>query len=128
MRGRLPSGPECVNKLTGDAVAKERLQVVLETLAGTRRVNDACTRLNISEQRFEQLRREALQSALAALTPKPTGRRPRVASPEQVRWEQAQARIAALETQLRIAAARTEVATILPHTAAAEAKKAFPRR
>lgn len=32
MRGRHPSGPEFVDKLPGDATAKDRLRVVLETL------------------------------------------------------------------------------------------------
>jgi transposase-like protein len=121
MRGRHPSGPEYVDKLTGDAAAKERLRVVLETLAGTCRVSDACQRLNISEQRFDQVRVEALQAALAALGPKPLGRPPRAPADPEV--EQLRARVAALEAQLRVAVVRTEVAAILPHTAAAAEKK-----
>lgn len=123
MRGRHPSGPEFVDKLSGDAAAKERLRVVLETLAGTCRVSDACQRLNISEQRFDQVRVEALQAALAALEPKPLGRPPRTASPGETEAEQLRARIAELEAQLHVAAVRTEVAAILPHTAAAAEKK-----
>ena len=67
MRGRLPSGPEFVAKLPGHEQAKQRLQIVLETLAGTLRVQDACARLNLSEQRFEQLRIEALGDAVLGL-------------------------------------------------------------
>ena len=123
MRGRHPSGPEFVDKLSGDAAAKERLRIVLETLAGTCRVSDACQRLNISEQRFDQVRVEALQAALAALEPKPLGRPLRSASPAESEAEQLRARVAELEAQLRVAAVRTEVAAILPHTAAAAEKK-----
>jgi len=123
MRGRHPSGPEFVDKLAGDAAAKERLRVILETLAGTCRVGDACRRLNISEQRFDQVRAEALQAALAALAPRPPGRPARVATPEGAEAERLRARVAALEAQLHVAAVRTEVAAILPHTAAAAEKK-----
>ena len=38
MRGRKPSGPAVVERLAGSALARQRLQVVLETLAGTCRV------------------------------------------------------------------------------------------
>ena len=123
MRGRHPAGPEFVDKLSGDAAAKERLRLVLETLAGTCRVSEACQRLNISEQRFDQVRVEALQAALAALEPKPLGRPPRTAAPAQTEAEQLRARVAELEAQLQVAAVRTEVAAILPHTAAAAEKK-----
>jgi hypothetical protein len=123
MRGRHPSGPEFVDKLAGDAAAKERLRVVLETLAGTCRVTEACARLNLSEQRFDQVRVEALQAALAALEPKPLGRRPQDPPPADDELESLRARVAELEARLRVAAVRTEVAAILPHTAAAAEKK-----
>jgi hypothetical protein len=97
--------------------------VVLETLTGGCRVREACQRLNLSEQRFDQVRIEALQAALAALAPKPIGRPPHVDTPAEAEVEQLRARVAELEAQLRVAAVRTEVAAILPHTAAAAEKK-----
>ena len=123
MRGRHPSGPEFVDKLPGDATAKDRLRVVLETLTGACRVQEACERLNLSEQRFDQVRIEALQAALTALEPKPSGRPPRASSPADVELARLRMRVAELEAQLRVAAVRTEVAAILPHTAAAAEKK-----
>ena len=123
MSGRYPSGPEFVDKLPGDAVAKERLRVVLETLAGACRVREACQRLQLSEQRFDQVRIEALQGALEALEPKPIGRPPRASSPAEMELEQLRARVAELEAQLRVQAVRTEIAAIRPHTAAAAEKK-----
>jgi hypothetical protein len=56
MRGRHPSGPEYVEHLQGSAQAKERLRLILETMTGKRRVQEACQLLKISPQRFEQLR------------------------------------------------------------------------
>ena len=123
MRGRYPSGPEFVDKLLGDDVAKERLRVVLETLAGTCRVGDACEKLHLSEQRFDQLRIEALEGALQALAPKPLGRKPNMTTLAEQEAEQLRARVAELEAQLRIAGVRTQVAAILPHTTAAVEKK-----
>jgi transposase-like protein len=123
MRGRHPAGPEFVDKLSGDVTAKERLRIVLETIAGQRRVASACTQLGVSEQRFDELRAEALQAAVTALAPKPLGRKPQSASPAPSEVEQLRARIAALEAQLQVAAVRAEVAAILPHTAAAAEKK-----
>src|SRR6516164_8817741 len=67
MRGRYPSGPEAVERLAGSAEAKERLQVVLETLAGRCRVQEACARLGISEPRFQQVRQQMLSAALNSL-------------------------------------------------------------
>ena len=74
MRGRHPSGPEYVEQLAGSVLAKERLQIVLQTLAGEYRVQEACQLLGICEQRFDQLRRQALQAAVEGLESKPSGR------------------------------------------------------
>jgi hypothetical protein len=126
MRGRLPSGPEFVAKLPGHEQAKQRLQIVLETLAGTLRVHEACARLNLSEQRFEQLRIEALQGAIAALEPKPLGRRPAPAELEEL--AQLQAQVADLQAQLELAAVQTEVAAIVPPTILPAEKKSLLRR
>jgi hypothetical protein len=93
MRGRWPSGPEYVQHLHGSAPAKERLQVVLETMTGDCRVGQACQRLGISEQRFYQLRLELLQAALERLEARPAGR-PRQQAPVTV------AEVAALREQL----------------------------
>jgi Helix-turn-helix domain len=123
MRGRHPSGPEFVDQLAGDATAKERLRVVLETMAGQRRVSEACTQLGISEQRFDELRAAALQAAVAALEPKPPGRKPQSSTAEHVELELLRSRVTELEARLKVAAVRTEVAAILSHTAAASEKK-----
>jgi hypothetical protein len=83
MRGRRPAGPECVEHLAGSQQAKERLQVVLETLAGTCRVQEVCQRLGLSEPRFHQLRQQVLEAALERLEPRPAGRKPAPDEPEE---------------------------------------------
>jgi hypothetical protein len=129
MRGRKPSGPAAVARLPGSPPAHERLQAVLETLAGTCRVQEACRRLGLSEQRFDQLRTRVLQAGLDSLEPRPPGRRPRPVPAADV--AALQARVAELEIELRAARVREEIALALPAVAvtpAGPAKKARRRR
>jgi hypothetical protein len=122
MRGRLPAGPEYIDKLLGSAEDKERLKAILDTLYGQRRLLEACAELGIGETRFSQLREAALQGALAAIARRPAGRPSRLPETEQVR-EQRQ-RIFALERALHTAQVREEIALILPHVGPAESPAA----
>jgi hypothetical protein len=129
MRGRKPSGPAAVARLPGSPLARQRLQVVLETLAGTCRVQEACRRLGLSEQRFDQLRTQVLQAGLDSLEPRPAGRPPRPTPAADV--QALQARVAGLEIELQAARVRAEIALALPAVAvtpAEPAKKASRRR
>jgi len=114
MRGRRPAGPELAERLDGSPAACRRMRVILETIAGTRRVGEACTQLGICEQRFEALRATAIRAGIAALEPRPIGRRPKspraVPAAEVTRLE---GRVADLEAQLRLAAVRLELAAVL---------------
>ena len=114
MRGRRPSGPECVERLAGSDRAKERLQVVLETLAGTCRVQEACRRLGVSEPRFHQLRTQVLEAALERLEPRPAGRPPAAAEADSERLAALADQLAAKDVELRAAEARVEIALALP--------------
>ena len=117
MRGRKPAGPEYVDHLTGTEQAKERLKVVLETLAGRCRIQEACQRLGISEPRFHQLRQQVLEAALERLEPQPAGRKPAPRSPEQIRLTTLADELAAKDVELRAAQARAEIALTLPRLA-----------
>ncbi len=124
MRGRYPSGPEFVDKLDGSAEAKERLKVLLATLAGQLRVGDACARLGVKGSRFDQLRVELLQAALAAAERRPAGRPPRHHTPDDGEVTGLHQRVAQLEAELRVALVRVEIAAALPHAGAGAQKKA----
>ena len=117
MRGRHPSGPEYVEQLEGSVLAKERLRIVLQTMAGEYRVQEACQLLGICEQRFEQLRRQALQAAVEGLESKPSGR-PRqeesVGPDDVIALRQ---RVAELEAELQASRVREEIALVLPRVA-----------
>jgi hypothetical protein len=124
MRGRKPAGPAAVERLAGSPQAKERLRVVLQTLAGTCRVAQACARLGISEPRFEQLRTQVLRAGLASLEPKALGRPRRPAAADQVRA--LAARVAELEIDLEAARVREEIALVLPQVQGA--RRAAPKK
>jgi hypothetical protein len=117
-----------VERLAGSPAAKERLRVVLETLAGGCRVGEACARLGISEPRFDQLRTQVLQAGLDRLEPRVVGRPPRPAGDAHVRA--LEARVAELEIELRAARVREEIALALPQVQVAPAapEKKAPRR
>jgi hypothetical protein len=124
MRGRYPSGPEFVQKLQGSERAKQRLQVLLETVAGTCRTTEACDRLGISEQRLDQIRIDALQAAVHGLEPRPAGRPAQAPTEQELEVTRLKERIAELEAQVKAALIRAELAVTLPQAGGAEAKKA----
>jgi hypothetical protein len=128
MRGRRPSGPEYVDHLQGSDLAKQRLKVVLETLAGTCRVQEACVRLGLSEPRFHQLRERMLTAAMARMEPRRPGRRAKkpTQADEQLRLLEQQ--LADQNVQLRVAQARTEIALILPNVGQSPPEKKTRQR
>jgi hypothetical protein len=134
MRGRTPSGPECVDRLPGSEFAKGRAKAVFETIGGDCRVSEACERLNICEQRFHQLRQRAVQAVIDEMESRAPGRRAQTTSPadeekQQLREENQRLReeLAAKDAELRISRVREEVALILPRVApSAAAPSAVP--
>ena len=113
--GRPPKGPAHVDKLDGSELAKERLRVVLETIAGTKTIKDACEQLGISESRFDQIRAEALQGAISGLEPGKPGRRPKQTEQDTPLVEQMQEKLDEMLVELRVAQTRTEIALTMPH-------------
>lgn len=114
--GRPPKRMRHVEDLRGPEEQKHRLRVVLETLSGERTVAEACAELEISEARFHELRRQALEAALEGLTPGRPGR-PRTegessATPREVELER---KVSDLEVDLQAALVRTELALAMPH-------------
>lgn len=126
MRGRRPAGPELAERLEGSAVACQRMRVILETIAGTRRVRQACAELGVCEQRFETLRATAVRAGIRALEARPVGRPPRVIPAAQAEITRLRERIAQLEAQAHLAEVRAELAGILGH-AGGEWGKRSPR-
>src|SRR5260370_37627088 len=84
MRGRWPSGPEYIDKLTGSAETKERLKAIFATMSGEQRLLEAWAQLVVGETRFHQLRELALQGARSAIEPRPPG------PPSRAPWSRAE--------------------------------------
>jgi len=114
-RGRPPKGAGLVDGLESSALAKERLKIILQTIAGELSVVDACARLSVSEARFHELRAEALQAAAAQLEPKPAGRPAAIISREAQEAAALKAQIQELKIDLRAAQIREELALVMPH-------------
>ena len=112
MRGRYPAGPESVEQLEGSDKAKERVRVILETIQGTLRVQEACSRLGISEQRHRQLRAQMLQAAVAGVEDQPSGRPAR--APESAEVVALRQQVVQLQRELQAARVYEEIALALP--------------
>jgi len=126
MSGRYAAGPEYVDRLEGSAEAKQRAKVILQTLHGGLRVQDACRLLGICEQRFHQLREEMLQAAVARLEARPAGRPRRAAEPADVQALKEELR--GKELELRAANLREEIALAMPHLSVPPSESAPPEK
>ena len=122
MRGRHAAGPEYAERLDGSELACQRMRVVLETIAGTKRVTAACAERGICQQRFEAIRQEAIQAGVAALELRPAGR-PRKINPADDETARLGVQVAELEAQLQAAVIRAELATTLPRLGAEPGKQ-----
>ncbi len=123
MRGRKPPGPEFVYRLEGAMSEKERLKIILETIAGRLSVEAASARLAITTQRFHVLRQEALQAALDALKPASPGRPRQTPTPEQERIDALEQDNERLRRELAASQLREEIALVLPQRRQRSEKK-----
>jgi hypothetical protein len=114
MAGRKPLGPALVEHLDGSPSAKERLELILQTLTGHVTVVAACHIPGFSEAMFYKLRNRVLQICLQDLEPKPRGRPPQFLTPEQERCTELAAEVTTLERELAVQAVRLELAQTLP--------------
>ncbi len=117
MAGRKPLGSALVEHLDGSTSAKERLELILETLSGQVTVVGACQLLGISEAMFYKLRNRVLQVCLEDLEPKPRGRPPQPSSADAERSAELAAEVATLERALAAQTVRLELAQQLPRLA-----------
>ena len=113
--GRHPSGPNLVEGLDGPEEAKRRLKVILETVAGTRTISEACAELGISEAAFHELRKQALKAAVEGLVPRPAGRPRKDGDPEQRRIHDLEEQVFLLKKDLQASHIREEIAIAMPH-------------
>jgi hypothetical protein len=129
--GRKGLGLSHVDSLPGSAEDRERLRVILSTIAGELTVAEASARISVSESRFAELRAVALAGALAALAPRPAGR-PRTKEEEPDEVAKLRGQVRDLRLDLACACVKTEIALVMPkllvrkEEQAAEVKKGGP--
>jgi hypothetical protein len=128
MAGRKPTGPPLVHHLDGSERAKERLEVILETVAGKLTIREACDRLGIEEAMFFRLRTQALQAGLSRLEPRPAGRPPRSSSPEEQRIAELEQELQDKERERKTTEVRLEMAQAMSELAEDEALKKTTQR
>jgi transposase-like protein len=104
-----------VDRLEGPEELKRRLLVILETLSGGKSVREACKELEVSEARFHELRKQALEGALAGLSPGRAGRPPKEEPAPPGRVEELEHEVRELEVDLQAALVRTELAMTMPN-------------
>lgn len=113
-RGRPSSALFLVGRFKKSPVAKERLLVILSSLAGTLPVSEACRRLGMSRTLFRRLRRAVLETSLEAVDPRPRGRPVQEVSRQTRRISELERRIAELDEDLAFARVREELALLVP--------------
>ena len=114
-RGRRTDGPRKATGMDGSEQAKMWLKVILEVIAGKRTVKSACEELSISDARYHELERAALQGAVDSLEPKPAGRPPAATSPSDPKLSALEEEVKELRIGLRAAQIREEIAIVMPH-------------
>ena len=114
-RGRPPDSSTLVTHLTGSAPARQRLDLMLQTLKGQVPIPQAAAQLGVGRSRFCLQRQEMLQTALEFLEPKPRGRPPLEISPEQQEIQRLEQQVQALKIDLRAAQIREQLALLMPH-------------
>ena len=128
MVGRKPLGPALVAHLEGSPSAKERLELILATIAGKVSVVAAAQRLGISEAMFYKLRNRVLQVSLDDLEPKPLGRPAEGPSDEALQSQELTGRVAELERELTAQTLRLELAQTMPHVLQPDAVSPLKKR
>ncbi len=112
--GRKPMGPALAQHLEGSERAKERLEMILATIAGQMTIDQACSRLGIKAAMFYRLRTEVLEAGLARLEPRPAGRPPQTPMAEELRCEELSHEVEQLRSELKLSEVREEVARVMP--------------
>jgi hypothetical protein len=105
-----------VDETEGSDQARRRLKVILETIAGDKRIGEACAELGIGEAQFYNLRQKMLKGAIAGLEPGVVGRPPgQSADADEPGLAAMKEEITQLQMELRASQIREEIALLMPH-------------
>jgi len=126
-RGRKPMGTTIVANREGSEAARRRVQVVLQTIAGTLTVDEACRELGIGAAAFHKVRGQTLDGAIAACEPGPAGRPAARTDEKDAEILGLRSRISDLEIDLRAAQTRAELAIAMPELLKARTEAALKK-
>ena len=128
-RGRPHQGAQLVEKLEECSdEARQRLKVIVQTLAGEITVEEACEILNINRSAFNKLRTGFIANAVHLLEPKKPGRKKREVSAEQMENQKLRAENERLKFQLKAQQLREEIGILMPHLLRKPVKKTMKNR
>ena len=113
-RGRPVKGVELLEDMEVSEVARQRLMVILQTLAGALTIEEACQVLGINRSRFHDLRHEFLDRAAGLLEPRQPGPKPNRPTEAQLEIERLQREIVQLKLDLKATQIREEIALVMP--------------
>ncbi len=123
-RGRKSKGTHIIKGLTGSDHAKERLNVIMQTLTGELSVQEAQKKLGIGHSAFHKLRTKAFQTTLEQMEPGSPGR-PRLPAEtqEEKRVQELESELLELRLDLEASRIREELAIAMPHLLERNIKK-----
>jgi hypothetical protein len=105
---------ELLEDMEVSEVARQRLMVILQTLAGALTIEEACHVLGINRSRFHDLRHEFLDRAAGLLEPRQPGPKPSRPTEAQLEIERLQREIVQLKLDLKATQIREEIALVMP--------------
>ena len=108
--GRRSEAESLLQPMEASEAARERVKVMLLTLAGQWSVKDGLDWLGLSRTRFQVLRGRMLEGALAALEPGAAGRPRSEPTPEDERVCALRLEVKALRYELQLVRASLEIA------------------
>jgi len=77
--GRPAKGVALVDGVEGSDLARERLRVILASIAGAMTIDEACAALSVCPSRFHAMREQFLEDAVVLLEPRRPGPAPKTA-------------------------------------------------
>lgn len=113
--GRKPMGARLAEHVEGSDLAKNRAEVILQTIRGELTIAEACATLGVEQSRFFALRSEALQALVGALEPGRVGRPPKEPSELERRMGELEKKLAEVAFDLELSRVREEIAVTMPH-------------
>src|SRR5574341_1846161 len=113
--GRNPKGPGLVDGIDGAPEAKRKLKVILETIAGSKPIAEACEELGIAEAMFHKLRTGWFEESVKLLEPKPLGRPPKEKTVDVDQLARLEEENARLQREIRASERKAGIALSVPH-------------